>query len=541
MKRRALAVLLSATLIMGSFAGCNSNGGNSSGSEEVDSSSGSSEASKADVSDSGSSEEVEETSTDTGEIVEVIWQYPTTIDTTGEGFRNVENTLNEMMERDIGVHVTFEPVGLMEAQNDAVLMISAGEQLDVMLNAFTSVGNVVSKGLIVPLDDMLDQYGQDIIENSHTLEMCGYNGETYGICTGDVIANEYGYMIKKIYWDKYNLAEETEFTEGKIYSIEEIEGIFETVKAGEGDNFYCDVPWNTTAEPMNNGYIEYDKIGGSLACGVLMLNRDFSDTTIYDLFETPEYEEYCKLKYDWAQKGYIAPDAAITTEAPDAIVAQNNNLGVFYWAVPQEMINYNQTIGEELVCLDVVPRYAAFSGGSPIQWSIPITSGNPEKAVEAINYIYKNPEAAWLIQFGIEGSEYEITETDGDNIQIEYLADDMQSLPYFNPYGIWGNTLQWPSVYPVPINQGELKQALEDGTPDERRSPAFGYSFVQDPVATEIAAVNTVIDQYTPSLNSGALDPAQALPEFISALKAAGMDKIVEEQQNQFDAWLAGK
>lgn len=482
-----------------------------------------------------------EGSADSGEITEVIWQYPTTMDANSEGLIAVENALNEMMEKDIGVHVTFEPVDLMEAQNDAILKVAAGEQLDIMLSAFTSIGNVVSKGLIQPLDELLDEYGQDILENSHTKEMCGYQGETWGVCTGDVVTNSYGYMIKKEYWDKYNLAERTGWTEEKVYTLDEIEEIFEIVKAGEGENFYCDVPWNTTPEPMNNGYIEYDKVGGSLATGVLMLNRSFEDTTIYDLFETEEYKEYCEMRYEWAQKGYIAQDAAVTTESPDTLVAQDNYLGVFYWNMPQDMITYDKTIGCELVCLDTVAGYGAYAGGSAIQWSIPITSANPEKAMQALNYIYENPEAAWLIEFGIEGSEYEVVKEDGNKKQIKMLAEDTQSLPYYMPYGIWGNILQWPDVYPNAMGSNAKKQAVEDAIPEERYSPAFGYSFDQQPVATEIAAVSTVIEQYTPSLNCGAVDPTEALPEFIDSLKAAGMDKIIAEQQKQFDAWYAEK
>lgn len=478
---------------------------------------------------------------ESGEITEIIWQYPTTMDANSEGLIAVENALNEMMEKDIGVHVTFEPVDLMESQNEAILQVAAGEQLDIMLTAFTSIGNVVSKGLIQPLDGLLDEYGQDILENSHTKEMCGYQGETWGVCTGDVMSNEYGYMIKKEYWDKYNLEELTGWTEDKIYTLEEIEEIFEIVKAGEGENFYCDIPWNTTPEPMNNGYIEYDRIGGSLATGVLMLNRSFEDTTIYDLFETEEYKKYCEMRYDWAQKGYIAPDAAVTTEAPETILAQNNYLGEFYWSMPQDMIKLDDAIGCEFVCLDMVPRYGMYSGGSVIQWSIPITSGNPEKAMQALNYIYKNRDAAGLLQYGIEGSEYEVVQEDGDLKQIKMLADNTQSLPYFMPYGIWGNVLQQPDVAPNPMGSNARMQELEDAMPEERKSPAFGYSFDQQPVATEIAAVNTVIEQYTPSLNCGAVDPAKALPEFIDALKAAGMDTIIAEQQKQFDAWYAEK
>ena len=75
--------------------------------------------------------------------------------------------------------------------------------------------------------------------------------------------------------------------------------------------------------------------------------------------------------------------------------------------------------------------------------------------------------------------------------------------------------------------------------PEDRKSPAFGYYFDQEPVTSEVAAVNTVIEQYTPSLNCGAINPEEALPEFIEALKAAGMDKIIAEQQKQLDEWAA--
>jgi len=473
------------------------------------------------------------------EIVEIIWQYPTTMDTAADGIYRMEDALNEMMEPEIGVHVTFEPVGLMDSQNSAVLAISSGEQLDVMLTAFTGMGNVVNKGLILPLDDYLEEYGQDILANSKTLEMCGYNGETYGICTGDTIGNSYGYMMKKSFWDKYNLAEETGWTEDKVYTMEEMEHIFEIVKAGEGENFYCTIPWNTTQDPLNNSYIEYDKPSGSLSGGVLMLNRDFTDTTAYDLFETEEYAQYCDMLYDWAQKGYISSDAAVTTEVPETVIRESNYLGMFYWYSDPGFGEVN--IGEEYILLKTIPYYWAYGGGSVIQWSVPITSENPEKAVEAINFLYKHPEAAWLVQFGFEGEEYEVVAEDGEDWQIRYLADDVTSLPYYNVYGIWGNRLQWPVVEPTNIKLNSYKRDIMENCPESRRSPLFGYSFVPDAVSTQIAAIETVIEQYTPSLNSGAVDPAVALPEFIESLKAAGMDDVIAEQQRQIDEWLANK
>lgn len=532
MKKKVLAAFLISTLTLMLVAGCGGNSG-SDGKDSTNSQGMVTDASgETDVSDSGRQES-------DGEITEIIWQYPTTIDTNGEGFHAMEDRLNEMMERDIGVHVTFEPVGLSDAQNSAALMISAGEQLDVMLSAFTSIGNVVDKGLILPLDELLEEHGRDILSKSYTKEMCGYDGQTYGITTGDIIGNSYGYMMKKQYWDKYGFEGKFGYSDDKVFTMEEIEQMFAIVKEGEGENFYCTIPSNTSQEPSRS-YIPYDKPSGAISGGVLMLNRDFSDTTVYDMFETPEFKEYCEMMYDWAQKGYISPDAAVVSESEDIIYVQDNYLGKFHWHMSDDMNEYESIAGEELISLKTVPFYMSYDGGSVIQWSIPITSANPEKAVEAVNYIYKNNEAAWLIMFGMEGEEYEITGKDGEQLQIKYLADDATSLPYYMPYGIWGDRLAWPILEPSDITLNAKKRALMEECPDSRKSPIFGYSFKSEPVLTEIAAVDTVISQYMPSLNSGALDPSKALPEFIDALKAAGMDKIIEEQQRQIDAWKAG-
>lgn len=518
MKRRMVSALLCAVMAVTMLAGCG-NSANTSGGGEQGTEAGSGAAD--------------------GEIVEILWQYPYTMDTANEGFINMENALNEMMERDIGVHVTFQPVELLNAQNDAILAASSGEQLDIMLTAFTSIGNVVNKGLVLPLDDLLAEYGQDIIAKSHTLEQCGYMGQTYGVTTGNVIANGYSYVMKKEYWDKYNLAEEFgEYSDEKIYTLDEIEKMFEIVKAGEGDNFYCNIPWNDQ-EPLNRGYIEIDELGGSLACGVLMLNRSFDDLTVYDLFETEEYAEYCRMVYDWAQKGYFAPDAAVTTESPDTLVRQDNYLGMFSWGGAQELVDTNLPC--ETLILNTIPHYASYNGGAVIQWSLPITCANPEKAMEALNYIYKNKDAAALIQYGIEGQDYEVVQEEGDLKQIRYLSENPQDLPYYNGYGIWGSALEWPAIEPQPLDKGAKRQAYDDAVPRTRFSAAMGYSFDQSPVSSEIAAVNTVIEQYARSFNSGALDPEKALPEFIDALKSAGMDAVIQEQQKQLDEWAAGK
>ena len=83
--------------------------------------------------------------------------------------------------------------------------------------------------------------------------------------------------------------------------------------------------------------------------------------------------------------------------------------------------------------------------------------------------------------------------------------------------------------------------AYEAQIPEGRKSPALGYSFKAESVSSEVAAVETVMEQYCYSFNAGALDPDKALPEFIDALKAAGIDKVIAENQRQLDEWAANK
>lgn len=515
MKRRLVAALCSAVMVF-SLAACSSSGGSQDNSGNGEDSGGNSE----------------------NEIVEIFWQFPATGEFS-EAFYRMEDALNEMMEKDIGVHVTFVATTLTDSQQDATLAVSTGEQLDISLTAFTALGNLVENGMIMELDDLLEEYGPDIVSHAgNKVDGCYYDGKLYAVPTcADQVWNTYGYIMKKSYADKYGF----EHDDNKIYTLDEIEDMFEIVKEGEGENFYMTAPWNNTYEPLNYSLQEYDTVTGSFSGGALMLNRSFEDLTLYNFFETEEYREFCERMYDWAQKGYIAQDAAIDTEYASR-GGQSNYLGWFGYGAPSsDMVGENASWNQDVLLFRTVAPYYKLNGGCAVNWNIPITSAHPEKAMEAINYTFKNVDAATLIQYGFEGEEYEVVEDNGEHQVIKYLADDPMSLPYHNGYGIWGDRFELPSVYPNPIDWGDRMRAYEEQIPENRKSPALGYSFNAESVSSEIAAVETVMAQYCYSFNAGALNPDEALPEFIDALKAAGIDKVIAENQRQLDEWAANK
>lgn len=506
--KRAIAIALCSTIMLSTMAGCSGSAGSASSS-----------AAK------------------TKDVKTLIWQYPSS-GSLSSGFQEMEDALNVKMEKDIGVKVKFEPVGLMESQKKAALMISSGEQLDISLTAFTSIGPLVDAGQIKPLDDLIAKYGKDIKEQCGTLlEGCTYDGKTYGVSPAWLSGHAYGYLARTDMLKKYGIT----IDQNKKYTMDDLSKIFAKVKEGEGKGFYCTIPWNTTEDPANNSYIPYDKPNGSLAGGVLMLNRSFTDLKITDLFTTPEYASYAKTMYDWAKKGYISPDAAVTTVSPDAQMSSKKYLGDFYWDDAYSDKAYSTTVGLELTPIHMMDAYVANNGGQQIMWNIPITTVSAEKSMEALNYIYKNKEAAWLLQFGIEGKSYDVVKKSDEGTLIKYKSSDTSKLPYFMPYGIFGNRFEWPVTDPSPIDFNLKNKKADEAIPHSRYSPAIGYNFVQTKVSSKVAAVQTVIKQYTPSINSGALDPKKSLPQFINALKAAGIDDIIKENQDQLNKWVADK
>lgn len=537
MRRKVLAAFLAVSLMGAGLSGCG-------GAQDSSGNAGKADAQGADnqeADNGGAGEEAggaKESAGDRaaeGDLVEIVWQWPSS-GSTGSGFQDVEDALNAMMEKDIGVHVTLYPVNASNLANQTALDVSAGEQVDLCLSIGTGVGSLVSNGFIVPLDDIINEHGAAIVEKCDVGLSGGYyDGKLYGMPIAYIRGSAYGYLARKDILDKYNIT----IDKDKHYTLDEIETIFATVKAGEGDNFFCMIPAATSEAPLHRCAFEYDKLGGTTASGVLMLNESFEDLTVKNMYESEAYGEYARRMYDWAQKGYISKDAATNTEPEEVMIASGNYMGLFYWTTPGACEELSQLIGTEMVQMQTIEPYTPTDDFQSVLWSVPITSTNPEKAVEALNYIYEHNEAAALLQYGIEGQSYEIIQESEEGKVFRYLSDDITSLPYYCGYGVYGDRLSWPVIEGKPINANAELKVFSDGIPDSRRSPAMGYCFNYESVATEFSAVTAVISQYITSINCGVIDPDKILPEFQEALKAAGIEKVIAENQRQMDEWKA--
>ena len=454
----------------------------------------------------------------------------------------VEAAVNEYIEPLIGANVSYHIIGWGDWNDKAINALQTGEKMDLIFTAdWEGYGVEVAGGLLLPLDDLLEEYGQGIKETLPQTFLDGVkvNGVLYGIPTNKELCVPEGVIINKtaaeeIGWDV--VADDPSIT-----CLADLEPWLEKYKEAHPDKYpylmdgqagrWPDEPWCPDWCGMNTN---------SIAMKMAPAEDGTFDETIYSIFETPEQEEHIRLMYDWAQKGYIDPDASLTSFDYNGTFGRGDFLA---FAQPlkgnnikaSEMYAANATAEFECVEITMQPKCVVTTHAGGSMFGIPVTSKNPEAAMKYLNLMHSDATLVNLMLFGAEGVNY----TKVNDQQVE-LTDQ-------NWYGVhggaWtvGNTkLQYVLTTEDPA-KNELLQSYAD---DAVATASLGFRFVKDNVADQIAAVDQVIAEYGNPLMCGAADPDDpdaGLEAMKAALADAGMADIIAEVQAQYDEWKAAQ
>lgn len=277
--------------------------------------------------------------------------------------------------------------------------------------------------------------------------------------------------------------------------------------------------------------IPFDNLGDKL--GVLEdCNSD--STTVVNLYETDSYRELCERMYQWNQEGLIMPDATTTTE--------NNLLSTVGFCdyeniKPGKALEMQKSYGKEFALIQITDpyKYTEITGGS--SFFIPSSSERPDKAMQLWNLMFTDPEVSNLFVNGLEGKHWVYTD---DTHTFITTPEGMDSTASGYSCVDWS----WPNPRITPVWEGgdaDLWDQYQTFTEGAVASPALGFQWDSTPVMNQVTACNNVVSKYDTALRWGVLDPAESLPEFIEALKSAGIDDIVAEKQAQLDQWLENR
>ena len=454
----------------------------------------------------------------------------------------VEAAINEYIEPLIGANVSFHIVGWGDWNDKAINALQSGEKMDMIFTAdWEGYGVEVSGGLLLPLDDLLEEYGQGIKETLPQTFLDGVKvgGVLYGIPTNKELCVPEGVVINKtaaeaIGWD-------VTADDPSITCLADLEPWLQKYKDANPDKYPYAMDGQAGRWPDEPWCPDWCGMGTNSVAMKMAKGEDGNfDETIYSIFETPEQEAHIRLMYDWGQKGFIDPDTILSSYDYNAAFGRGDWLA---FALPlkgngikaAEMVAANATAEFECVEITMQPKYVVTTHAGGSMFGIPVTSQNPEKAMQYINLMHSDATLVNLMLFGAEGVNY------------NKVGENTVELTDQNWYGVHGGAWTVGNTklqYVLTTEDPEKNALLQSYADDAIATASLGFRFVKDPVADQIAAVDAVVSELAQPLMCGQVDPDDpdlGIEALKTALADAGMADIIAEVQAQYDEWKAAQ
>ena len=462
-----------------------------------------------------------------------------------EGTKQVQDALNEYLASlGRGYTVSFDEfLDLSSHMSGIDMALASGEDLGIVLTDYRT-GNMVSSNQLLPLDDYLQNELKDTCEllGEEWLEAGTYNGSVYAIPVYKGVVGQ-TYLIYRS-----DIVDEIGYDVSSIQKLSDVEGLLAAVKDAhpEMDGI---VPADAgslgyiLAEYGPNGYL-IDFLGnnffGNDSTGVLIGDSK----TVENFYASDAFHDICAMAYDWSQKGLVMQEASVSPNVAVELFPAGTAFSTLVWnATSPETVaamynaggaygNADSEYTYKAIPLDTQMLNASTLG---LQYGIASTCSCPAEAADFMNLLWTDPQVMNLVVYGVEGTSYVVGE---DGIARWPEGMDVDTVPYteINLCGAIGNQFNL-KLFEGNSSAEDLELArklIEDAAV----SSAMGFSFDASSVSTEIAAIQTVIDQYYYPLINGEVDPDEYIPRFTEALNNAGMEKVIEEKQRQLDAYF---
>ena len=463
---------------------------------------------------------------------------------------------NEQLQQYVpNTTVEFIDVSFDEYSEKFSQVLASGEGVDLAWTGWLiNKPQNIADGNLMPLDDLLAEYGQGIVdvlgENVVEIHRNAADGKLYylpswqGLCgerRGWLVVTE----IAELAGDTW--IEDTEAALNKWrnnYSgIEDFQAVLdqatkylaaakEAGKLGAGINTGRAFGWS-----MYNGMYSFLGVGGA-EIGITYCDGTF---TVKDGVAGEHYKLYAKTMADWYKEGYIRSDI-MSVDTSTLTMPKNGEITdtTYVFSCDPYLTEADQEAaiadaGMDMTYLPIEENAYLILGGDT-SYAIPYCADEPERAMMVLNAIYSQPDLYNTLIYGIEGEDY--TKNADGTITTSYVgasptADDS--------YGIQ----RWiiGSCKNALINNGtdpNYYADLEALESTARVNPFLNFTFDRTNVEGICASILNVYYEYGPQLDNGVAGDnwEELYNNYMAARKDAGIEELVTEFQNQLNAYI---
>ena len=463
---------------------------------------------------------------------------------------------NEQLQQYVpNTTVEFIDVSFDEYSEKFSQVLASGEGVDLAWTGWLiNKPQNIADGNLMPLDDLLAEYGQGIVdilgENVVEIHRNAADGKLYylpswqGLCgerRGWLVVTE----IAELAGDTW--IEDTEAALNKWrnnYSgIEDFQAVLdqatkylaaakEAGKLGAGINTGRAFGWS-----MYNGMYSFLGVGGA-EIGITYCDGTF---TVKDGVAGEHYKLYAKTMADWYKEGYIRSDimsvdtSTLTTPKNGEITDTTYVFSCDPYLTEADQEAAIADAGMDMTYLPIEENAYLILGGDT-SYAIPYCADEPERAMMVLNAIYSQPDLYNTLIYGIEGEDY--TKNADGTITTSYVgasptADDSYGIQRWI-IGSCKNALINNGTDP---NYYADLEALEETA---RVNPFLNFTFDRTNVEGICASILNVYYEYGPQLDNGVAGDnwEELYNNYMAARKDAGIEELVTEFQNQINAYI---
>ena len=401
------------------------------------------------------------------------------------------------------------------------VMLQASEPIDLMFTCgwINSFSALTGRDALYPLDELLDQYGQDIYKHvpKKYFEATRVRGKIRAV------PNYQGYPQIKGLDFRADLIDKYGFDYKSVNSMDDLEPYFQTILEKEPGvtPFLPGVDSGVTNFGDEQNRAKYDGFAGAVS-------YDIANSKLMNSFDVPD-TLYARL-HDWYKKEFIAKDAASRTVYGDEI--KSGNYAVFMnSSYVDDGAKSSKDYGFKVYSIPYVTQAPITTGMVQVcLTAIPVTSKAPDRAMMLLNAVWADQEIYNSLVYGVEGTHWN---WNADKTFIEPVENNA----YASPIGYQLGTAF--RKYPTVSETAEVLKAQEALNESVPPSPLLGFSFDAEPVKNEFSQIDALLAEVSPLLYTGTSDPTELIPQIKDKLNKAGWEKVFAEYQKQLDAWKA--
>ena len=463
---------------------------------------------------------------------------------------------NEQLQQYVpNTTVEFIDVPFEEYSEKFSQVLASGEGVDLAWTGWLiNKPQNIAAGNLMPLDDLLAEYGQGIVdilgEEVVEIHRNAADGKLYylpswqGLCgerRGWLVVTEIAELAGDTWIDDTKAA--LNKWRNNYSGIEDFQAVLdqatkylaaakEAGKLGAGINTGRAFGWS-----MYNGMYSFLGVGGA-EIGITYCDGTF---TVKDGVAGEHYKLYAKTMADWYKEGYIRSDI-MSVDTSTLTMPKNGEITdtTYVFSCDPYLTEADQEAaiadaGMDMTYLPIEENAYLILGGDT-SYAIPYCADEPERAMMVLNAIYSQPDLYNTLIYGIEGEDY--TKNADGTITTSYVgasptADDSYGIQRWI-IGSCKNALINNGTDP---NYYADLEALEETA---RVNPFLNFTFDRTNVEGICASILNVYYEYGPQLDNGVAGDnwEELYNNYMAARKDAGIEELVTEFQNQLNAYI---